>query len=120
MYDTEETKSCVKKVISWYKHYRDILNSDIIHLRRPDGKDWDGFIHVNPSLKEKALAMFFNPTGQIMKRTIKLPLYYTGLTDKARIRMEGGKVETYRLNRDYTVEITVSIPANGHTWLVVE
>ena len=34
--------------------------------------------------------------------------------------MEGGKVETYRLNRDYTVEITVSIPANGHTWLVVE
>ena len=120
LYDTEETKSCVKKVISWYKHYRDILNSDIIHLRRPDGKDWDGFIHVNPSLKEKALAMFFNPTGQIMKRTIKLPLYYTGLTDKARIRMEGGKVETYRLNRDYTVEITVSIPANGHTWLVVE
>ena len=78
------------------------------------------FIHVNPSLKEKALAMFFNPTGQIMKRTIKLPLYYTGLTDKARIRMEGGKVETYRLNRDYTVEITVSIPANGHIWLVVE
>lgn len=46
--------------------------------------------------------------------------YYTGLTDKARIRVEDGKVKTYRLNRDYTVEITVRIPANGHTWLVVE
>lgn len=120
LYDTKETKDCVTKVISWYKRYRDILNSDIIHLRRPDGKDWDGFIHVNPSLKEKALAMFFNPTGKTMKRTIKLPLYYTGLTDKARIRIEDGKVETYQLNRDYIVEITVVIPANGHTWLVVE
>ena len=64
--------------------------------------------------------MFFNPTDKTMKRTIKLPLYYTGLTDKARIRIEGGKVETYQLNRDYIVEITVGIPANGHTWLVVE
>ena len=120
LYDTDETKACVQKVISWYKRYRDILNSDMIHLRRPDGKDWDGFVHVNPLLKEKALAMFFNPTGEVMERTIKLPLYYTGLTDKVRIRVEDGKAKTCRLNRDYTVDITVSIPANGHTWVVVE
>lgn len=120
LYDTEETKACVQKVISWYKHYRDILNSDMIHLRRPDGKDWDGFVHVNPSLKEKALAMFFNPTNEVIERTIKLPLYYSGLKDKARIRVEDGTVKTYRLNRDYSVNITVNIPANGHVWLVVE
>lgn len=71
-------------------------------------------------LTEKALAMFFNPTSEVIERTVKIPLYYTGLTDKARIRVEDGKVKTYRLNRDYTVEITVRIPANGHTWLVVE
>lgn len=92
----------------------------MIHLRRPDGKDWDGFVHVNPLLKEKALAMFFNPTGELMERTIKLPLYYTGLTDKARISIEGGKARTYRLNSDRTVEIKVSIPSNGHVWLVIE
>lgn len=120
LYDTDETKACVQKVISWYKRYREILNSDMIHLRRPDGRDWDGFVHVNPTLKEKALAMFFNPTSEVIERTVKIPLYYTGLTDKARIRVEDGKVKTYRLNRDYTVEITVRIPANGHTWLVVE
>lgn len=120
LYDTDETKACVQKVISWYKCYRDILNSDMIHLRRPDGKDWDGFVHVNPSLKEKALAMFFNPTSEVIERTIKLPLYYSGLKDKARIRVEDGKVKTYRLNRDYTVNIAVKIPANGHVWLVVE
>lgn len=120
LYDTDETKACVQKVISWYKRYRDILNSDMIHLRRPDGKDWDGFIHVNPEIEEKGLAMFFNPTESDIERKIKLPLYYTGLSDRAKISVEGGKYRTYRINRDYTVDIIVKIPANGHTWIVVE
>ena len=29
----------VQRTIAWYKQYRDILNSDIIHLRRADGRD---------------------------------------------------------------------------------
>ena len=47
LYDTEKQNSCCKR-INWYKKYRDILNSDIIHLRRADGRDWDGILHVNP------------------------------------------------------------------------
>ena len=81
-----ETQAAVTEVIQWYKKYRDILNSDMIHLRRPDARDWDGFIHVNPHKKEKGLAMFFNPTHQEITRTIHIPLYYTGLTQTARIR----------------------------------
>ena len=45
LYDTDATKQTVIKVINWYKKYRDILNSDIIHLRRADGRDWDGILH---------------------------------------------------------------------------
>ena len=86
LYDTPETQAAVTEVIQWYKKYRDILNSDMIHLRRPDARDWDGFIHVNPHKKEKGLAMFFNPTHQEITRTIHIPLYYTGLTQTARIR----------------------------------
>ena len=37
LYDTEVTKKTVVEVIDWYKKYRDILNSDVIHLRRADG-----------------------------------------------------------------------------------
>ena len=44
-------------VVAWYKKYRDILNSDIIHMRRADGRDWDGIIHVNPALKTKAFIL---------------------------------------------------------------
>lgn len=120
LYDTEQTKQVVIEVISWYKKYREILNSDIIHLRQPDARDWDGIMHVNPSLKEKALAMFYNPTDKEMVRTINLPLYYTGLEKVARIREQEGRVRGYKLNRDYSVTLQVTIPANGYTWYVVE
>ena len=38
LYDTEETKQMVREVVAWYKKYRDILESDLIHgppRRRP-------------------------------------------------------------------------------------
>ncbi|WP_215224033.1 NPCBM/NEW2 domain-containing protein [Echinicola shivajiensis] len=120
LYDAPETKALVREVISWYKQYREILNSDMIHLRRPSGKDWDGFMHANPDLKEKGLAMFFNPTEEDILRKIKLPLYYTGLTETAQVRVKEAKPKSYALARDYSIEVEVSIPANSYTWLVVE
>ncbi|WP_071134752.1 NPCBM/NEW2 domain-containing protein [Millionella massiliensis] len=120
LYDTPETKATVIEVIDWYKKYRRILNSDIIHLRRPDARDWDGLLHVNPDEPQKGLAMFFNPTDREITRTIRVPLYYTGLTDKARIREAEGKPKTYKLDRDYSVTLTVTIPAGGYTWYVIE
>ena len=120
LYDTPETERTVRRVIDWYKRYRRLLNSDLIHLRRVDLKDWDGYLHVDPKGKEKAMAVLFNPTDEPMKRTLRLPLYYTGLREKARIRREEGKAQTYRLDRDYSVELEVEIPAGGYTWYVVE
>ncbi len=120
LYDTEETKQTVIKVISWYKLHRDILNSDIIHLRRADGRDWDGWLHVNPELKEKGLLMLFNPLKKDITRTIKVPLYYTGLKDVAKIIFENGRTITQRLNRNYETEITVTIKAESYTWIIIQ
>lgn len=119
LYDTTKTKEMVTDVIAWYKKYRTILNSDIIHLRKPDGKDWDGFLHVNPKENNKGMALFFNPTDKVMTRTVKLPLYYTGLTKEALIAERGVKAKRYKLNRDYSVDIVITIPANGSTWLLI-
>jgi hypothetical protein len=120
LYDAPETKELVTKTINWYKRYRDILNSDIIHLKRPSGKDWDGFMHANPDLKEKGFAMFFNSTDKEITRDIALPLYYTGLTDAAKVREKEGESINYKLSRDYSIKIKVSIPANSYTWYVIE
>jgi hypothetical protein len=55
-----------------------------------------------------------------VKEKIKLPLYYTGLTENANIRQEEGKTKSYKISREYEVEIEVPVKANSYTWLVVE
>lgn len=119
LYDTEATKKVVKEMIDWYKKYRNILNSDVIHLRRADGRDWDGIMHVNPNLAEKGFALLYNPLKESILRKIKLPLYYTGLADKAQIRIQENEAKIYTLNRDYSVEIEVTIPAEGYVFVVI-
>lgn len=120
LYDTDITKLVVQKSINWYKKYRDVLNADMIQLRRADGRDWDGLLHVAPHLVQKGLAMLYNPTTETIERTITLPLYYTGLSKQARVREKEGVAKTYILNRDYSIQVKVKIPAEGYTWLVIE
>lgn len=120
LYDTDETKQTVINVIDWYKKYRTILNSDIIHLRRADGRDWDGFLHVNSAEKDiKGFAMFFNPLGDKIVRKIKLPLYYTGLHDQATIQQVEGKSQKLILDRNFNAELEIEIPAEGYTWITI-
>ena len=120
LYDNDATKQAVVKVISWYKKYRDILNSDIIHLRRADGRDWDGLLHVNPLLKTKGLLMLFNPLKEKITRTISIPLYYAGLTKMVKIKQEEGIWKEMSLNRNYEIELSFEIEAGGYTWFTLE
>lgn len=120
LYDTEETRTLVAHWVSFYKKYRAILDSDIIHLRRPDGRDWDGILHVNPRLKQKGFLSVYNPLEVDIEREIRVPLYYTGLTDKAVVKEQDGKAMKYTLNRDYSITMTVKIPAKGYNWYVIE
>jgi hypothetical protein len=120
LYDTEETESVVKNVIAWYKQYREILNSDIIHLRRADGRDWDGIMHLNPNLKNKGLVMLYNPLKENITRSIKLPLYYSGLTKEVTILEKGKNKITKTLNRNYQIQIECKIPAESYTWLLIQ
>jgi hypothetical protein len=119
LYDTNSTKQTVIKVIDWYKKYRDILNSDIIHLRRADGRDWDGWMHVNPTLNTKALVMLFNPLKEKITRRITLPLYYTGLSNKATLILNG-KPTTYILNRSYEITVNIDLLPESYTWCLLQ
>jgi hypothetical protein len=120
LYDSDKTKAVVKKWVDFYKAHRAILESDLIHLRRPDGVDIDAVLHVNPALREKALAVVFNPSDQAVTRTVKLPLYYSGLTNTARIRERDGAPKAYTLDREYAVSVPLQIPPRGLTCLVIE
>jgi hypothetical protein len=120
LYDTDATKAVVKRWVDFYKQHRAILDSDLVHLRRADGRDWDGWLHANPRREERGLAMFYNPLPEPIERRIRLPLYYTGLADRALATDERGSKTVLVLNRDYSAEVTVRVPARGRSWLIIQ
>jgi hypothetical protein len=120
LYDTERTKAMVKRWVDWFKAHRDILESDLIHGRRADARDLDWMLHVNPKLKEKGMLVVFNPLSQPVAKTLRVNLYYTGLTGKARVSEQGRKATSFKLNRDYTIALPVKVPAHGMNWFVIE
>lgn len=118
LFDTEETKAMVKASVDWFKKHREVLEGDIIHLRRADGRDIDYWLNVNPQGEEKGLLMVFNPLDRVVTREIEVPLYYTGLTDKAMIAREDGPGVEHSLSRDYQVKLKVEVPANGYSCML--
>ena len=119
LYDTDSTRKLVTNTVAWYKKYRDILNAPMVHLRRADGRDWDGWMHVSPTLKDRAFVLLFNPTSEVLKRIIRLPLYYTGLKDAALVRLKDKQELMVRPGHDRSIELTVNIPPGGYTWYVI-
>ncbi|MBX3733250.1 MAG: alpha-galactosidase [Verrucomicrobiae bacterium] len=120
LFDTGETRDLVRHWTAFYKRHRDILNSDIIHVRRPDGRDIDCMLHVNPGLAERGLAMVYNPLDTPVTRTLDLPLYYTGLTGKASIRREEDAPALYSLDARGVATIPLEMAPRSATWLVIK
>jgi len=124
LYDSDETREVVAKWAGFYKKHRTILDADLIHVRRPDGRGIDCTMHVrNPAPDDtdqtRALAMVFNPTSRNQREMLRLPLYYTGLTDEARVREQEEREKTFKLKRDYSVEIPVTMKPKTITWFII-
>ena len=110
----------VKKKIKWFKAHRDILISDIVHVKRPTGQSIDAFLHVNPKLPiEKGLAMIFNPTTEQLTENITLPLYYSGLTDDVLVAVGGATPTKSSLKRDYSLTLEVRLAPKSTTWVLI-
>ena len=120
LYDAPATRDLVKARVAWFKKYRAILESDVVHGRRADGRGVDWMLHVNPTLDHRGMLVVFNPLTETVTRRLRVDLYYTGLTDVARVRHEEGDSAEYHLARDYTIELEVTVPAEGMTWYVIQ
>ncbi len=120
LYDTDSTKQEVSNTINWYKKYRAILNSSLLHLRRADGRDWDGWLHVNPQLQTKGLLMLFNPLKQPITRTIKIPLYYAGLNGTATLKEKDGIGKRMTLNKNDELTLHFTLAPESYSWYIIE
>lgn len=120
LYDTPETKQMVSKWINWFKTYRDILTSDIIHVSRPTGRDLDCLMHVNPFIRHKGMVVVFNPTDREISKSLRLPLYYTGLKGKATINKADGTSSVCVLDDKQELQLDVRLKPNETAWFLIE
>jgi hypothetical protein len=61
-----------------------------------------------------------DPREEKVSRTLRIPLYYTGKATKASASERDGTAKTFKLDRQYYLDLPVSVPARGVTWFVVE
>ncbi|MFT5302397.1 MAG: hypothetical protein ACI814_003212 [Mariniblastus sp.] len=120
LFDADATMTLLKSKVEWFKRHRDILESDVIHGRRPDGRDLDWILHANPRLDHKGMIMVYNPTEKEIRKTISVNLYYTGLFGKANVSEMGASPASYSLARDYSIDLPVTVPANSMRWYTVQ
>jgi hypothetical protein len=120
LYDARETMDLVKKWVSFYKKHRTILDADIIHVKRADGRGIDAILHVNPANEEKGLLMVYNPLDKAVKQNLTINVYYTGLDRSASVSENDGKSKRYLINRDYEITIPVTVEANSESWYIIK
>jgi len=119
IYDAPETKAMVVKWVNWFKKYRDILESDVIHVRRADGRNLDAVLHVNPSLPIKGMLVVYNPSDVELEQELTIPLYYTGLSGSASIALEDGKASRVKLDRHESIVLKAKVGPRSRVWFVV-
>ena len=117
LYDSEETRAVVKKWVSWFKRHREVLEGDVIHCRRADGRDLDYLLLVKPGAAECAFSVIHNPTPVALTREIELPLGRAGLKESAWVRIGEGRPERVKIDNQGQARIRVTVTAEGRTWL---
>jgi len=117
LYDSPETRAVVVKWVSWFKKHREILESDVVHVRRADGQHLDAVLHVNPRAGTKAMAVIYNPLNKPLSGTVTLPLHLSGLQDKATVSVDDGAEKSVELDRESRYVFSGEVPAKGCVWV---
>ncbi|MFI5384999.1 MAG: alpha-galactosidase [Fimbriimonadales bacterium] len=115
LYDAPETRAVVKKWVDWFKVHRELLESDVIHVRRADGVNLDAVLHVNPA-KREAMAVVYNPGDTELEQDIVLPLYYSGLHGSCQMFREEGRASLVTLDGKQRLLLKVKVGPKGCTW----
>ncbi|MFN8139939.1 MAG: hypothetical protein U0R49_09100 [Fimbriimonadales bacterium] len=120
VYDTPETKAVVVKWVNWFKKYREILESDVVHIRRADGVNLDSVLHVNPFGEIRGMLLVYNPSDKPMTQQISVPLYYTGLRGSFSFSLEGKAARRMKTDDLGRASIEVTVAPYSRTWAVIK
>ncbi len=120
LYDTPRVRDAVVRWVDWYKQHRDLLESDLVHGRRADGRDLDWMLHVNPRLDPSAMLVVYNPLKADVTRTLRVDCYYAGLAGTAVVVDAEGRRRTVVLDALQRAPVEVTVPAGRMAWYTLE
>ena len=122
--DIPASKALVQKWTAFNNRYRVVLHADIVHLRRADGNGMDAMLHVQPEptkSKERAFLMLFNQNPHVaVNTTLRVPLYYSGLSTAANVTRGDGHSFVLPLARDWSIRLPVRMAPNSFAWYAIE
>jgi hypothetical protein len=121
LFDTPATRDLVRERVAWFKAHRRLLESDIIHGRRPDGRDIDWFVHVDPDPTlgpdaERAMLVVHNPTAAPVERELPISLWYAGLRNASRVTGSDGRETTCAIDASGRAVVRIRVPAKEMAW----
>lgn len=121
LFDGDATRAVVAAQVAWFKAHRDLLESDLIHGRRADGRELDWMLHANPRLDPPGMLVVWNPLDRPVARELTVDLYYTGLAGAARVRAgTDGATRSIALDGRGRGRIAVEVPALGFAWYLLQ
>ena len=122
LWQGDASKALVEGWMAVFNRFRGVLNGDVIHLKKPSGRSWDGVMHVLPSAaagSPRGFAIFFNPsTTAAADFSTALPVYYCGFAAGAAVHVEWSDGSTEDLQQDafFSVALRRTIEAKGFAW----
>lgn len=109
LYDSPETKAMVIRTVKKYKKYRRLLEGDITHLRRPDGRNIDAILHTDDDHTGRMMLVAFNPVSKKQATTISLPSTLSPYKPIRVIDTDSGATSTLRPETSGRFEITIGV-----------
>ncbi|MEM9799930.1 MAG: alpha-galactosidase [Planctomycetota bacterium] len=119
LFDAPETEAVVREEVAWFKEHRTILEADVIHGRRADGRGLDWMLHADPHGATRGMLVVFNPTPETIERTLHVDLHYAGVRNVARIRAAAGAPIERPLDGT-TLALDVTVPARSMEWFAIQ
>ena len=122
LWQNDASKALVSAWMATFNRFRDVLNGDIIHVKKPNGRSWDAMMHVLPSAAPgsvRAFALFFNPsTTQDIVLSTQLSVYYAGFSAASVVNVEWSDGSTESLPQDifFSIALRKRIEAKGFAW----
>ena len=119
LYDTDRVRQMVSDQVAWFKKHRDILEADLVHVRRADGRNLDCMLHVSPQADIRGMAVVFNPLDRPLKQTLRINVYYTGILGRVAATFDDGSSAKIPVGSDHHMEWEVEVPGYGMRWMLL-